>query len=145
MARSAEVLAPYKSFDLDLDSGTRFVKTIIPDAFKRALPPPVINARLVDTQALFLASGDRIEKSNLLNEFTIARTAAIRYHYVVKRSLFRSATCQSYCYHSQVPVSASARPSSLPAHIVRRSDIDNFDLKKRRVLYAKAVAMKTGF
>ena len=64
----------------------------------------MIDALLIDTQTLFLASGDRIEKTNLLNEFTIARAATVGYHYVIERSLLGAATCQSYSYHSRVPV-----------------------------------------
>jgi hypothetical protein len=33
---------------LRIDSGTRFVKTILPAAFRRSLPPPLLNARILD-------------------------------------------------------------------------------------------------
>jgi hypothetical protein len=59
----------------------------------------MLHAIKVDTQTLFLATGDRVKEPYALNEAAITRIALISHCDVVKRFLFCASASQSNCDH----------------------------------------------
>jgi hypothetical protein len=60
---------------------------------------PIINAVQVDAQAFFLATGDRVEKTDALDPATIPLVTAVRNHDVVERTFLGASARQTNLYH----------------------------------------------
>ena len=65
----------------------------------------MIDAITINTQTLFLATGNRVEETNTLDKTTVAGFAAICHCQMVERALLGAATSQTDYYHfDQYPV-----------------------------------------
>src|SRR5690554_5792660 len=70
-----------------------------------ALAHPEFNALTVNTQTLFLATGNRVKETNTLNETAVTGVTAVSDCQMVERALLGAATSQTDCYHfDQYPV-----------------------------------------
>jgi hypothetical protein len=69
------------------------------------LAQPEVNALTINTQTLFLTTGNRVEETNTLNETAVTGVAAVSDCQMVERALLGAATSQTDCYHfDQYPV-----------------------------------------
>ncbi len=60
----------------------------------------MFDAVQVQTQCFSLTRCDRVEEAYALDETTITSIAAVGHYYLIERTLFCAATCQTNCYHN---------------------------------------------